>query len=49
MFLELGKNDKRVEFFKYPGEGHELKNSWQLAAGRALQFFDHYVVEKSQN
>ncbi|MDP3779263.1 MAG: alpha/beta fold hydrolase [bacterium] len=39
----LRQNGKKAEFFIYPGEKHELVNEWQLAANRALQFFDHYV------
>ncbi len=45
MFAALKKYDKKAEFFKYSGEGHEFGDGWRLAAERALQFFDHYVKE----
>ena len=43
MYDALKQNGKKAEFFIYPGEKHEFINDWQLAADRALQFFDHYV------
>lgn len=43
MFRSLKNRGKKVEFFVYPGEGHEFGNVWSLAAERALQFFDKYV------
>ena len=45
IFLELSKNNKRAEFFRYSGEGHEFGHSWRLAAERSLDFFNHYVAE----
>lgn len=44
MFNALRTNGKKVEFFVYPGEGHEFGDAWSLAAERALQFFDKYVM-----
>ena len=43
IFSTLQSLGKRVEFFSYPGEGHEFGEAWQVAAERALQFFDRYV------
>lgn len=43
MAAELVKLGKRVEIFLYRGEGHEFGGTWQIAAERALQFFDRYV------
>lgn len=43
MYETLTSFGKKAEFFKYPGEGHEFGDAWQLAAERALQFFDKYV------
>lgn len=43
IYNRLKAKEKRVEFFMYPDEKHEFINDWPLAAGRALQFFDHYV------
>ena len=43
MFETLTRLDKKAELFTYPGEGHEFGEAWQLAADRALQFFDRYV------
>lgn len=43
MFATLKQYNKKAEFFKYPGEGHEFGDGWALAAERALQFFDRYV------
>ncbi len=43
VFNTLQALDKRAEFFKYAGEGHEFGEAWQVAAERALQFFDRYV------
>ena len=37
MFNSLRSNGKKVEFFVYPGEGHEFGDTWSLAAERALQ------------
>lgn len=45
IFAELGKNDKKVEFFKYPSKEREFGNGWQLAVDRSLDFFNHYVAE----
>ncbi|QQG44917.1 MAG: alpha/beta fold hydrolase [Candidatus Sungiibacteriota bacterium] len=43
MYEALKNSGKKVEFYKYPGEGHEFGDAWSLAAERALQFFDKYV------
>ena len=43
MFAALRQQGKKVEYFTYPGERHEFGVAWQLAASRALQFFDKYV------
>jgi len=43
IFERLSSLDKKVEFYKYPEEGHEFGKAWQTAAERALQFFDRYV------
>ena len=43
MYKALLATEKRVEFFKYEGEGHEFGEAWQVAAERSLQFFDRYV------
>ncbi|MEK7542016.1 MAG: alpha/beta fold hydrolase [Patescibacteria group bacterium] len=43
MFNALTRLNKKAEFFKYQGEGHEFAAAWPLAADRALQFFDKYV------
>lgn len=43
MFEALRLYGKKAEFFIYPGEGHEFGAGWQLAAERALQFFDHHL------
>lgn len=43
IFAALKQYNKKTEFFKYPGEGHEFGEGWALAAERALQFFDRYV------
>ena len=43
MFQALRQLKKSVEFFRYPNEGHEFAGAWELAAERALQFFDRYV------
>ena len=43
VFATLTADEKKVEFFTYPGEKHEFVNAWPLAATRALQFFDKYV------
>lgn len=46
IFAGLSKGNKKVEFFKYPGEGHDLTSSWTVAAERSLEFFNHYLEEK---
>lgn len=43
MYNTLKSYKKKAEFFVYPGEPHEFIADWQLAANRALQFFDLYV------
>lgn len=43
MYGALSALGKPVEFFSYPGEEHEFIEDWQLAAERALKFFDFYV------
>lgn len=43
MFGTLTRLNKKAELFIYPGEGHEFADAWQLAAQRAVQFFDKYV------
>ena len=43
IFRSLKNRGKKVEFFVYPGEGHEFGGAWTLAVERALQFFDKYV------
>ena len=45
MYDALKSYGKKVEFFKYAGEAHEFGDAWQVAAERALQFFDKYVKE----
>lgn len=43
MFTALKNNNKKVELYTYGGEGHEFADAWQIAASRALNFFDKYV------
>ncbi len=43
MYQALKNKNKKVEFYRYPGESHEFADAWDLAAERALQFFDQYV------
>lgn len=43
MFQTLRQFKKQVEFYRYPQEGHEFVDAWELAAERSLQFFDRYV------
>jgi len=43
MFVSLKERGKKTEFYTYGGEAHEFAEAWQLAANRALQFFDAYV------
>lgn len=43
MFTALKNNNKKVELYTYGGEGHEFADAWQLAASRALNFFDKYI------
>lgn len=43
IFQTLRQYGKKAEFFIYPGQRHEFIEDWQLAAERALQFFDKYV------
>lgn len=40
LFDELGKLEKEVTYFKYPGADHNLSGSWQLATSRSLGFFN---------
>ena len=35
--------NKTVEFYTYPGDDHNLANSFGLAMSRTIQFFDKYV------
>ncbi len=43
MYETLKDYGKKVEFYRYPGEGHEFADAWPVAAERALRFFDRYV------
>lgn len=43
MFFELKRHGQKAEYFSYAGEGHEFGEAWNMAAARALQFFDRYV------
>lgn len=43
MYQTLVRLGKKAEFYTYAGEKHEFADAWQLAAERALQFFDRYV------
>ncbi len=43
MYGALATLGKGVEFFVYPDQEHEFIEDWQVAAERALQFFDRYV------
>lgn len=43
MFTVLKNSNKKAELYTYDGEGHEFADAWQLAASRALSFFDKYV------
>lgn len=39
LYNSLKEKDKDVEYFVYPGADHNLNGSWNLAAGRSLEFF----------
>ncbi len=39
----LQTDGKTVEFYSYQGDDHNLSNSFSLAMGRTIQFFDKYV------
>ncbi|MBI4137870.1 MAG: alpha/beta fold hydrolase, partial [Candidatus Sungbacteria bacterium] len=43
MEAALSDRGKTAELFEYPGEPHEFINGWQVAARRALEFFDRHV------
>lgn len=43
MLRTLNALGKDVELHVYPGEKHEFANQWQIAANRALEFFDEHV------
>jgi len=38
--IEVGKT---VEFFRYPGDDHDITNGFSLAMQRSIQFFDRYL------
>jgi len=40
---QIAAAGKTVEFYSYPGDDHNLANSFGLAMQRSLQFFDKYV------
>ena len=43
MHATLRALGKDAEFYVYPGEKHEFISQWQVAANRALDFFDEHV------
>jgi dipeptidyl aminopeptidase/acylaminoacyl peptidase len=40
---ELQADSKTVEFYTYPGDNHNISNSFWLAMQRSVAFFDRYV------
>lgn len=43
IFNALTRERKKAELYTYAGEGHEFGGAWQLAAERALQFFNFHL------
>ncbi len=41
---DLGKLDKQVEYFEYPGQDHNFRNlGWDVISKRTVDFFDKYL------
>lgn len=48
LFDEATQAGKTVELFKYPGDDHNISQSFSLAMQRTIAFFDKYVKPSSQ-
>jgi len=42
---EITQAGKTVEFYGYPGDDHNIANSFGIAMQRSIQFFDKYVKQ----
>ncbi len=43
LYQDLQKVGKMVEYYEYPGDDHNLANSFSLAMARTIKFFDQYL------
>ncbi|OGY07864.1 MAG: hypothetical protein A2700_00475 [Candidatus Blackburnbacteria bacterium RIFCSPHIGHO2_01_FULL_44_64] len=44
-YKTLKEKDKDITYFKYPGNNHDLAQSWNLAITRSLTFFQKHLAE----
>jgi dipeptidyl aminopeptidase/acylaminoacyl peptidase len=43
LYTRLKSLDKTVEYFEYPGSNHDINQSFSMAMGRTISFFDKYL------
>jgi len=43
LYDQVNAAGKSVEFYTYPGNDHNITNSFSLAMQRSVMFFDRYV------
>lgn len=46
LYSKLKQANKTAEFYTYPGDNHNISESFNLAMQRSLAFFDKYLKEK---
>jgi dienelactone hydrolase len=49
LYQEMLNAGKTVEFYTYPGDNHNISNSFGLAMQRTIEFFDKYVKGSDQS
>ncbi len=48
LYDEVKAAGKTAEMYTYPGDDHNIANSFNLAMQRTIQFFDRYVKQAGQ-